>query len=54
MHLLKEFGDTILKLRNPLKSIISIPGQKFQENMSIGLSRFILNFSNYIKDNKRI
>ena len=53
MHLLKEFGDTILEIKKSFKgSIISIPGQKFQENMSIGLSRFILNFNNYIKENR--
>ena len=42
MHLLAEFGNTIVEIENYFPNqVVSIQGQKYQENMSLGFSRFI-------------
>ena len=50
MHLLEEFGQTVIEIEKLFPGKIKrIEGQKFQENMSIGLSRFIKNFDFLLK-----
>ena len=50
MHLLKEFGETVIEIEKIFPGKIkNIEGQRFQENMSVGFSRFIKNFDYLIE-----
>lgn len=49
MHLIPELGNTFLEVEKLFpKSIVKISGQKFNENMIEGFSRFMLGFKRYL------
>ena len=53
MHLLKEFGNTFVEIEDVFPGrVVSIEGQKYQENMSVGFSRFIGGFNSYLEVEK--
>lgn len=51
MHLIPELGNTFLEVEKIFpKSIVKISGQKFNENMIEGFSRFMLGFKSYLSE----
>lgn len=49
MHLIKEFGQTGLEIKKLFPNYyIPIEGQRFNESMNVGFSRFMVNFEKYL------
>ncbi|MDC3247595.1 UDP-N-acetylglucosamine 2-epimerase [Gammaproteobacteria bacterium] len=52
MHLLPQFGNTIVEVESIFPGKVkAIDGQRYQENMSLGFARFIVNFNHHIEKN---
>ena len=53
MHLLDEFGSTIIEIEKAFPGLIhKVEGQKYKENMALGFARFIKNFHEYLNEER--